>query len=82
MTDSLEQRILDLTVAPGTVACVWLGQAGYLFKTPAGAVVILDPYLSDYAEAQWNMPRAIPPAIPCGDRSSMAGAIDFTAGPH
>ncbi len=63
MADSLEQRILDLTVAPGTVACVWLGQAAYLFKSPAGAIVILDPYLSDYAESQWNMPRAIPPAI-------------------
>ena len=63
MADSLESRILDLTVAPGTVACVWLGQAAYLFKSPAGAIVILDPYLSDYAESQWNMPRAIPPAI-------------------
>lgn len=63
MADSLEQRVLDLKVEPGTVACVWLGQAGFLFKSPAGVIVILDPYLSDYAEQQWNMPRIIPPAI-------------------
>jgi L-ascorbate 6-phosphate lactonase len=60
---ALEEQIIDLTVAPGTVACVWLGQAGYLFKSPEGAIVILDPYLSDYAEQQWGMPRIIPAAI-------------------
>lgn len=63
MAGSLERQVLELTVEPGTVACVWLGQAGFLFKSPSGALVMLDPYLSDYAEQQWNMPRAIPPAI-------------------
>jgi L-ascorbate 6-phosphate lactonase len=63
VTVSLEQRIQDLKVEPGTVACVWLGQAGYLFKSPEGVIVIVDPYLSDYAEQQWGMPRAIPPAL-------------------
>jgi L-ascorbate 6-phosphate lactonase len=63
MTGSLESRIRALSVAPGSVACVWLGQAGYLLKSPAGVIVMIDPYLSDYAEAQWSMSRVLPPAI-------------------
>jgi L-ascorbate metabolism protein UlaG (beta-lactamase superfamily) len=63
MADSLEARIKAFEVKPGSVACVWLGQAGYLFKTPAGVIVMIDPYLSDWAEDQWGMARVIPPAI-------------------
>ncbi|HEY8447909.1 MAG TPA: MBL fold metallo-hydrolase [Thermomicrobiales bacterium] len=59
----LEDRIRELEVAPGTVACVWLGQAGYLLKSPAGVVVMMDPYLSDWAEYTWGMRRVVPPAI-------------------
>lgn len=62
-TGSLEQQIQDLQVAPGTVACVWLGQASYLFKSPQGVIVMLDPYLSDYAEETWGLKRVIPPPI-------------------
>jgi L-ascorbate metabolism protein UlaG (beta-lactamase superfamily) len=61
--ETLEQRVANLTVAPGTVACVWLGQGGYLFKSPAGLTVMVDPYLSDYAEAFWGVRRVIPPVI-------------------
>jgi L-ascorbate 6-phosphate lactonase len=60
---SLEDQIRDLEVAPGTVACVWLGQASYLFKSPEGVIVMLDPYLSDYAEEQWGLKRVIPSPI-------------------
>jgi L-ascorbate 6-phosphate lactonase len=60
---SLESRITSLTVSPGTAACAWLGQAGYLFKSPQGVTVMVDAYLSDYAEAMWGMTRAIPPVI-------------------
>lgn len=63
MAKPLETRVRELSVAPGSVACVWLGQAGYLFKSPAGVIVMIDPYLSDYAKAQWNMDRVLPPAI-------------------
>ena len=55
--------LATLTVAPNTVACVWLGQGGYLFKSPAGVTVMVDAYLSDYAEAAWGVTRAIPPVI-------------------
>ena len=49
--ESLEQRIANLTAARGTAACVWLGQGGYLFKSPQGVTVMVDAYLSDYAES-------------------------------
>jgi L-ascorbate 6-phosphate lactonase len=60
---TLEQQITDLAVPPGSAACVWLGQAGYLFKSPLGATIMVDAYLSDYAEEHWGVTRAIPPVI-------------------
>lgn len=63
VTPSLEQRIEQLAGEPGAVACVWLGQAGFLFKSPAGVTVMVDPYLSDYAEEMWGLRRVLPPAI-------------------
>jgi L-ascorbate 6-phosphate lactonase len=62
-TASLENHISSLTVSPDTAACVWLGQGGYLFKSPQGVTVMVDAYLSDYAEAAWGVTRAIPPVI-------------------
>ena len=66
MTDSpvsLEQQISSLSVPPGAAACVWLGQGGYLFKSPLGTSVMVDAYLSNYAEEFWGVTRAIPPVI-------------------
>lgn len=60
---SLEGEIHDLTVAPGTVACVWLGQGSFLFKSPHGLIVMVDPYLSDYAEEMWALKRILPPVV-------------------
>jgi L-ascorbate 6-phosphate lactonase len=60
---SLELQIRDLDVDYGSVAIVWLGQAGYLLKTSAGSIVMIDPYLTDWAETQWGLQRQIPPAI-------------------
>ncbi len=65
-TTSLESQITALTVPPGTAACVWLGQGGYLFKSPQGVTVMVDAYLSDYAEAMWGVTRAIPPVVDPG----------------
>ena len=60
---SLEQQILELKVEKGAVAIVWLGQAGYLLKTSAGTIVMIDPYLTDWAETQWGLARQIPSPI-------------------
>jgi L-ascorbate 6-phosphate lactonase len=62
-TLSLESQITALTVPPDTAACVRLGQGGYLFKSPQGVRVMVDAYLSDYAEAAWGVTRAIPPVV-------------------
>jgi L-ascorbate 6-phosphate lactonase len=62
-TPPLEDRITTLTVKPNTAACIWLGQGGYLFKSPAGMTVMVDAYLSDYAEEFWGVTRAIPPVV-------------------
>jgi L-ascorbate 6-phosphate lactonase len=63
VSEGIEGRFRGMEVAPGTLGCIWLGQAGYLLKTPGGIVVAIDPYLSEYALQQWGLPRAIPPAI-------------------
>ena len=62
-TTPVASQVPSLTVSPGTAACVWLGQGGYLFKSPQGVTVMVDAYLSDYAEAFWGVTRAIPPVI-------------------
>jgi L-ascorbate 6-phosphate lactonase len=49
------------------LAIWWLGQAGFAFKTPAGKVVYVDPYLSDSAERLHGFKRLSPPAIEAED---------------
>ena len=46
----LSQEILASEVPEGAVRLWWLGQAGFAFKTPAGKIVYVDPYLSDAVE--------------------------------
>ena len=60
---SPEKEIRELVVEGGSVAIVWLGQAGYLLKTSAGTIVMIDPYLTDWAETQWGLVRQIPSPI-------------------
>jgi L-ascorbate 6-phosphate lactonase len=62
-TATLEQQVRDLQVEHGSVAIVWLGQAGYLLKTSAGTIVMIDPYLTDWAETQWGLVRQLPSPI-------------------
>ncbi|MDI7276909.1 MAG: MBL fold metallo-hydrolase, partial [Anaerolineae bacterium] len=45
--DDLACRIRETAVPPGSLAIFWLAQAGFVHKTPAGAVAYVDPYLSD-----------------------------------
>ena len=51
------------------IALFWLGQAGFLIKTPSGHSIAIDPYFSDYVmhsipEAGIGFKRLSPP--PCG----------------
>jgi L-ascorbate 6-phosphate lactonase len=47
---NLAQEIRSAAAPEGSVLMWWLSQAGFVFKTPAGEVVYLDPYLSHAAE--------------------------------
>lgn len=42
------EKIEELKVQQGTVAVVWIGQAGFLLKTAGGKTILIDPYLTDY----------------------------------
>jgi L-ascorbate 6-phosphate lactonase len=54
--------LFDQSVPDDSVAAWWLCQAGFAFKTPAGKVVYLDPYLSDAAERLSGLKRlSLPP---------------------
>ena len=48
--ESLAKKIQATRVEPGSIAIFWLGQAGFVFKTPAGKIVFTDPYLTDYVQ--------------------------------
>jgi L-ascorbate 6-phosphate lactonase len=54
--------LIDAAVPSGSLALWWLGQAGFVFKTPAGKIIYLDPYLSDLAERLFGFKRlSLPP---------------------
>ena len=47
---SLATTIATREVPEGSIALYWLCQAGFAFKTNAGQIVYIDPYLSDVVE--------------------------------
>jgi L-ascorbate 6-phosphate lactonase len=66
----LRQHILDYVVPAGNITLWWLGQAGFVFKSPGGRTVVIDPYLTNSAKADgapggWNFDRMVlPPLAP------------------
>jgi len=53
---------IEMAVPEKSLALWWLGQAGFAFKTPAGRIVYLDPYLSDAVERLHGFKRlSLPP---------------------
>ena len=48
--ESLAKRIQETRAEPGSVAIFWIAQAGFIFKTPAGIVLFIDPYLTNYVQ--------------------------------
>ncbi len=46
-----------------TLGIFWLGQAGFILKTPAGAVIAIDPYLSDSCERLVGYKRIMRPVL-------------------
>jgi L-ascorbate 6-phosphate lactonase len=56
-------QIATRAVPAGHVAAWWLGGSGFVFKTPAGTQVWIDPYLSDSVRGIFGIGRAFPPPI-------------------
>ncbi len=48
--ESLAQRIVKDRIEPGSLGIYWLAQAGFVFKTPAGKIAYVDPYISELVE--------------------------------
>ena len=44
---AFKDSIRNTKVQSGTLLIVWLGQAGFLIKTPGGKTLAVDPYLTD-----------------------------------
>ncbi len=70
-------------VPAGSLTLWWLGQAGFIVKSPAGKIVAVDPYLSNSCKAIGeaagiDMDRLVPPPI---EPAELAG-IDVYALTH
>jgi L-ascorbate 6-phosphate lactonase len=44
---SLATRIRETQVEPGSLAIFWIAQAGFVYKTPRGQIIYVDPYLTE-----------------------------------
>ncbi|HEY3291948.1 MAG TPA: MBL fold metallo-hydrolase [Anaerolineae bacterium] len=63
--ERLASRIKDTVVEPGSLAVFWIGQAGFVYKTPTGTVIFIDPYVTDYVarvlpHIGWGFKRITP----------------------
>jgi L-ascorbate 6-phosphate lactonase len=63
----LADQIAAKSVQAGRVSGWWLGGSGFVFKTPAGTVIYIDPYLSDAVKDIFGTSRAFPPPISAED---------------
>jgi len=57
------QEIQNIAVGNGSLAIFWLGQAGFVFKSPDKKVIYVDPYLSDCAERLYGFKRLMAAVI-------------------
>jgi L-ascorbate 6-phosphate lactonase len=63
----LWQEIEETEVSAGTLAFWWLYQAGIVLKSPAGAIVAVDPYLSESVMRSYKLPRGVPAPLDPAD---------------
>jgi L-ascorbate 6-phosphate lactonase len=58
--DKLTIKLLTTTVPENKVGVFFLGQAGFVFKTPSGVLAAVDPYLSDCCNRYFGFKRLMP----------------------
>ena len=83
MTQLTRDQLCSHQVPAGSIALWWLGQAGFVFKSPAGKLVAIDPYLSNSCKAigeahGFNFDRLVPPPLTPADLT----AVDLYAMTH
>jgi len=59
----LTDRIAAKHVAAGSLSAWWLGGSGFVIKSPGGAIIFIDAYLSNICEGIWKLPRYAPTLI-------------------
>jgi L-ascorbate 6-phosphate lactonase len=60
MPSRLAKTIDSDQVEPNFLSIYWLSQAGFVFKSPSGKVVYIDPYFSDVVERMFGFKRMMP----------------------
>jgi L-ascorbate 6-phosphate lactonase len=63
----LWQEIESAQVEPGTLCFWWLYQAGIVLKSPGGAIVAVDPYLSESVMRSYKLPRGVDTPLEAAD---------------
>lgn len=63
----LQDELSQTSVAPGTVRAWWLGGTGFIFKTPDGTTIYIDPYLSNVVSKIFGVERGFPAPIEAED---------------
>ena len=81
----LRDVILRQKVPAGHAALWWLGQNGWIVKSPRGTVITIDPYLTNAckavgAAAGLNFDRLVPPPLQPRDLAGLVDAYVMTHG--
>lgn len=76
----LSKAFAECVVPKGSVALAWLGQAGFVLKSPKGHTLALDPYLSNSCKAVGesvgvNMDRMVPAPLKPRDLVGFDGLL-------
>lgn len=66
------QQIRQFQVPGNSITMWWLGQSGFIIKSPGGIIVAIDPYLSNSCKAVgdqcgFDMDRVVPPPMSPAD---------------
>lgn len=63
------EQLRNYTVPAGSITLWWLGQSGFIIKSPGGRLLTIDPYLTNSCKAigddyGFDMDRMVPPPLP------------------
>lgn len=65
--EKLSFNVSGCRIPKGQIAVFWLGQAGFIFKTPDGTLIAVDPYLSNCCYRYFGFKRLMPTMLEPND---------------